>query len=447
MPIRGRVGKHANTGAQCQNWADDQQIVIGLLNGIPEANGGTEAKLNVRTVSGIASDALCQAIQVFQKKNFPAQQSGFIEPIGPMLAKMESLATSVATPPAAGSWGEFKSGSVQRALREALMDDHLLSQSKVVEILRATLANGVISASELADLEMVATKSKSIMDRSKEMILYLVSEVGGRFGHPPIKFDSKSQLFAANMVCDFLKMRNHTRWTNLDRDEVGIGILLRIAKPGILHQRNASLCGPSSLLFTLLLDQPIQYARYAIDMYEKGYAHIGRIFIKPSPRIFLAKLASIDPVDWITMASLRDSENWILDYQTASREFAGITLPGELADWFRRAGYSDVRQDANVLRHQRGTENMDEASRLFASGYRVCLFIGGDMIEADNQTNSATLPDHWVPLVSPIDRSGDHVKCTVHNWGDGATAIPQGKPLSLNDFLMNYYGYVAAHPL
>jgi hypothetical protein len=447
MPIRGRVGKHANTGAQCQNWSDDQKIIIDLLNSISVVNGGTEAKLNVRTVSGIASDALCQAILVFQKKHFPAQQSGFVEPIGPMLQKIEALAATVPTPEATGPWDVFKSGSVQRALREALIDENLLSQSKVVEILRATLANGIVSASELDDLKMVATKSNTIMDRSKKMILYLDSQVGGRFGGPPIKFDSKNQLFAANMVCDFLKMRNHTRWTNVDRDEVGVGILLRRAKPGILHQRNASLCGPSSLLFTLLLDQPIEYARYAIDMYEKGYAHIGRIFIKPSPRIFLAKLDTIDPVDWITMASLRDSENWILDYQTASREFAGMTLPGELADWFRRAGYSDVRQDANVLRRQRGTETMDEASRLFISGYRVCLFIAGNMIEAENQTTSATLPDHWVPLVSPIERSGDQVKLTVHSWGNGATSIPQRAPLSLTNFLENFYGYVAAHPL
>ena len=53
-------------------------------------------------------------------------------------------------------------------------------------------------------------------------------------------------------------------------------------------------------------------------------------------------------LDWLTTASLRDSENWFLDYDSVNKETAGMTLPGELADWFRRAGYTEVREDANL---------------------------------------------------------------------------------------------------
>jgi hypothetical protein len=445
MSLRGRVGRHANTGAQCQNWADDQQTVIDLLNGASVANGGAEGKLGGRVVAGIASEALCQAILNFQKKYFPAQPSGFVDPSGPVLAKMEALTAPAAAPAPPGQWGEFKSGSVQRALREALLDDNKLNQSEVAEILRATLANGVIGESELADLKMVAARSKSIMDRSKKMLEYFAAQVrGSRFGGPPVKFSSDSQLFAANMVCDFLKMKGPTRWTNLDRDEIGIGMLLRIAKPSLLRQSDASLCGPTSLLFSILQDQQIQYARYAIDMYEKAHAHIGRIWVKPSPGIFRYVPRQIDPVDWLTMASLRDSENWFFDYDNAKKEFAGITLPGELADWFRKAGYSDVKADANLVRRQRGTDAMDEASRLFSSNYRVCLFISANMIDASDQTKSANLPDHWVVLQSPIDRTGGNVKFTIFTWGDGSYQVPKGGPLSVDDFLLNFYGYVAA---
>jgi hypothetical protein len=74
---------------------------------------------------------------------------------------MEMLgARSTAAPKAAGQWGELKSGSVQRALHEALAEDHFLSQVKVVEIPSSTLNYGTVSTSELADLQIAAEKSK-----------------------------------------------------------------------------------------------------------------------------------------------------------------------------------------------------------------------------------------------------------------------------------------------
>src|SRR5262245_33559975 len=134
MPLRSRVGRHAVTGAQCQNRVEDQFQVIMSLNFIPTVDAGAQAGLSTDPViSGIASDALCKAILRFQKQHFPTQQSGFVDPGGVVLAKMEMLASQpvetpntagVATPDTAGQWGEFQSGSVPRALRAALMDNH-----------------------------------------------------------------------------------------------------------------------------------------------------------------------------------------------------------------------------------------------------------------------------------------------------------------------------------
>ncbi len=67
MSLRGRVGRHANTGAQCQNWVEDQQTVIALLNLIPVSDGGAGASLTGRVVAGVSSDALFNAILRFQK--------------------------------------------------------------------------------------------------------------------------------------------------------------------------------------------------------------------------------------------------------------------------------------------------------------------------------------------------------------------------------------------
>ena len=90
---------------------------------------------------------------------------------------------------------------------------------------------------------------------------------------------------------------------------------------------------PSRVLFNIASTSPIQYARFAIELFEKGKSIIYRLVIEPGKdvRNYLPSPGDIAPVDWMTMASIRDSENWFFDYDTAEKEFAGITMP-------RRAG-------------------------------------------------------------------------------------------------------------
>ncbi len=451
MPLRGRVGRHAHTGVQCQNWKDDQLTVIALLNRIPISDGGAEGMLKAHVVSGLASEELFTSILYFENRQFRGRPSGFVDPGGPMLARLEALAARPAaptTPDKDGQWDNLKSGSVQKALRQGLLDDLALNHSEVVNIIRSTLSNGIVSASELADLSTVAATSRTIPPRSKAMVQKFVASVKATVGGKgPYRLPTDKHVFAANMVCDFLRRSGRAYFPRLDRDEVGVGMLMRIANPSLLRQGEASLCGPTALLFSVASDNPVQYARFAIDLYEKGKAKIGRLMIEPGKdvRNYLPPPGAIEPVDWMTMASIRDSENWFFDYDSAEKEFAGMTMPGELAQWFRQAGYSDVREETNVY-FTKGTATLDGASTLFAKGYRVVLFIAMQMLEAKNQTKSSTVPDHWIVLRSRIDHAGGNVKLKVFTWGQGEFAIPEGAPLSVDDFSKNFYGYVAGKP-
>ena len=91
MSLRGRVGQHGIGGRQCQNWIEDQQLVIALLNGIPVTEGGAGGKLAGRVVLGIASHALNLAILQFEDRQFPGQRSGFVDPDGKMWNRMLDL--------------------------------------------------------------------------------------------------------------------------------------------------------------------------------------------------------------------------------------------------------------------------------------------------------------------------------------------------------------------
>src|SRR5262245_47873117 len=101
MSLRGRVGRHTQAGGrQCQNWPSDQETVIALLNRIPVSDGGAGGSVNGRIVSGLSSDALYRAIRLFEDRYFPGQRSGFVNPGGLMLQRMEELAAAAASAPA-----------------------------------------------------------------------------------------------------------------------------------------------------------------------------------------------------------------------------------------------------------------------------------------------------------------------------------------------------------
>ncbi len=99
MAIRARVGRHTQLGGtHCQNWRDDQQAVIDLLNRISPPNGGAGGSLHPRIVAGIASAELYNAIVAFENKHFPGQHRGFFEPGTQMYQRLETLAAAAAAP-------------------------------------------------------------------------------------------------------------------------------------------------------------------------------------------------------------------------------------------------------------------------------------------------------------------------------------------------------------
>jgi hypothetical protein len=120
-------------------------------------------------------------------------------------------------------------------------------------------------------------------------------------------------------------------------------------------------------------------------------------------------------------------------------------MPGELAHWFRLAGYSDVREETNLY-FRKGTGSVDDTNKLFNQGYRICVFINAHMLDASEQTETSRHADHWVVLRSPIARTGDKVSLKVFTWGNGDYQIPQRGELTMHDFLNNFYGYVAGKP-
>ena len=341
-------------------------------------------------------------------------------------------------------WSKIKSQTIREAFRIALSDDRHLSHSEVVEVLRSALTDGNLSSEEVADLNIVAKTSETIMPRSKFLLLNLAYEVSRLSSYGPFNFSTGQQKYAANILCDFLKRMGQPYFPRLDRDLVGIDLLLRVSNPNIINQRNTGLCGPVGFLYSLAFDSPAAYAEFGIDLYEKGKAMIWRLDIKPSVdcRNYFPP-PPMCPGDWLTAGSLRDSENFFFNYDSVGA--SGSSSNDELADWFERAGYTDIHKNDNTFM-SRDTGDINLMNKYYDDGYRLLLRINSKLMYEDSQAKTSNRGNHFVILRSPITVNSQTVRLTVYTWGRRQDIPAPGTQLSPSQFLEHWYGYVAAKP-
>lgn len=218
----------------------------------------------------------------------------------------------------------------------------------------------------------------------------------------------------------------------------------RTNDPSKIHQRGSSLCGPASLLYLTGLHYPSRYSNFLAQLYEEGAASLGALRVEPGE-----DCRNYDPAgkiagaDWVGLAGIRDSENWLFDYDEVEDAFAGITMPGTLAKWLGKAGFANIQEETNIL-FCKGEDNLREADAEFRAGRNVCLLVNATGIE-NVATGRSIIPNHWVVLTSPIVFNGPNLKFSIFTWGEGKYAIPQGggSIYPTKDFLNYYYGYIA----
>ena len=102
------------------------------------------------------------------------------------------------------------------------------------------------------------------------------------------------------------------------------------------------MCGPAAFFFSLLRQRKELYVKAVTELYLYGITKIDNLVIIPSDKTKNVTLntagGDISGVDWVLLASLRDSENDTFRYDKPSAKFAGITMPHEIANWFKLVG-------------------------------------------------------------------------------------------------------------
>ena len=272
---------------------------------------------------------------------------------------------------------------------------------------------------------------------------------------------------ASHILRQFRSSNQKAGFPNLSKRLVVDQLTTRVNDPARIGQGGSSLCGAASFLYCLAKKDKAVYAKFIVDLYEKGEAKIGNLKAKPGRdcrNYRLPTKSRMADADWIGLASLRDSANMVMDYQDYTNQAAGITAPDTVEDWFQDSGFHQVTNRTSIVQ-PRTLYDLLQAHRKFKEGANVCLLISSGGLAAPDLLVSHV--DHWIVMNSPVRIDGKPVTSLislgrlvnededlhkkslnfqVYTWGKERRNVKtlSGKPLTVGGFLKHFYGFVSA---
>lgn len=285
---------------------------------------------------------------------------------------------------------------------------------------------------------------------------------------PPLVTASTDPLSAATVILDsFQNQQTTARVFNdpanpigtasdpFEKSKIADQLRARVAKahgqqptsqsriPAYPNQQDTSLCGPAAFFYALLMDRPDLYAQAITELWETGETKIGGLHIKPSydcrnPSNFSDSTEGdrISAIDWISLASLRDSENAFMDYDSPGDQVAGITLPGKLKSWFVLAGATILFDNIQYCWHINQAQFLELLSHLKPHRH-VTSLVCATMVEGGMGVGK----NHWITWEqAPQTQSGTITSGTnpselisnssLFSWGYVGHQVRRGYALS-----------------
>ncbi|MCP9267268.1 hypothetical protein M5U04_03950 [Xenorhabdus sp. XENO-1] len=244
-----------------------------------------------------------------------------------------------------------------------------------------------------------------------------------------------------------------------EKSKVESQIQNRLSKRTYPDQNGASLCGPAAFFYCLQIDRPDIYEQAARELWEHGRTKIGQLEIKPGdgcrhPKgtFYNSRGERISGLDWLTLASLRDSENIIMAYDEVSDQVAGITDWWKLSDWFEKSGYEKVF-DNTGLSHSK-INDLVTLCDYYNKGYNVVTLISAGMLSDFTEETSGK--NHWVVWEGVLENDekenitnnsdlDQYINLKLFSWGKIEYQI---KPYKSLDYVKNHiFGGMVFKPL
>ena len=236
---------------------------------------------------------------------------------------------------------------------------------------------------------------------------------------------------------------------NVTRASVVSDLTTLVNDPDLVHQGQLNLCGPAATIRTVLRRDPKLVVEATINLVESGKGRFGRRLIEPGADLRNQRFQTswnCHAAEWVIMSSLRDDENWLLDFEgTPEDDLSGATTPGEIQDWLDETGlYSSVKDQANLVINEDTTHAMNLTVN---NNTDNILLIHSHLLRGATAVSNKksdefilqSFPNHFVILESNVTLTSGKVKLDVWSWGSLYTIdVPKAT------FEANYYGAVIA---
>jgi hypothetical protein len=137
-------------------------------------------------------------------------------------------------------------------------------------------------------------------------------------------------------------------WPKLDSTTVLSRIKALAGNANLFNQSGIGLCTAAAFYHHIIQRKSADFESFANALYGSGVGFLGDLKVAPGTDLrnadyaaLVAKYGNMPPqADWMLMSSLRDSENWLFDYEGAPDESVAIsTSSKELSGWYKSTGF------------------------------------------------------------------------------------------------------------
>ncbi|EMN5862003.1 hypothetical protein RJ495_002587 [Pluralibacter gergoviae] len=296
--------------------------------------------------------------------------------------------------------------------------------------------------------EMVSGEAFS--DIKRENVCYFEAKTETR----PVNENGKDNIHSVQITCyerAFIA-KQYPVGDPLDpfeKSKIDAQIASRMNYSSYPDQGDTSLCGPASLFFSLQKDRPEIYKQAARELWMYGKTKINKLVINPCDGcrhpegpFYDNKRELISGLDWMTLASLRDSSNSMMNYNKVDDEVSGITAWGELSGWFEMVGYKKVHSDVGFI--SKGMDSINKLNFYMEKGCRVVALVNASLINGRDM--KIAIPNHWVVWQGPlIINANGSIEQRVFSWGDRQTKIEGNKGGAF--YTNRFFGALVFEPL
>ena len=218
------------------------------------------------------------------------------------------------------------------------------------------------------------------------------------------------------------------------------------------NQYYSMLCGPAAFFYCLMMDRFDVYRQLVWDLWNYGKGTLGSLLLSPTENTMKVKdlfgggqHPRVPAIDWITMASLRDSSNNILKYESVGDKVSAITLWGDIEKWMISVGSQKIF--SNISMSHSNINDICKLNTLIDDERHVVSLISAGMLQ---QGADVPFKDHWIVWCGKLKlingnaitnntELGECVSLKLFSWGEVKdNSLKEG--ITLGEFLKYTFG-------